>query len=412
MKLLVVTQYFWPETFMINELVSTLRDQGHEVVVATGKPNYPSGRVFDGYQAEGTQREIFDRDIPVVRVPLRPRGTGGLGLFLNYLSFAWSGAVRFPGLLTAFQPDAILMYAPSPILGAIAAIPLKWIKRAHLAVWVQDLWPESLSATGYITNRFSLGLVSVLVRAIYACTDSLLVQSHAFVEPVARLARRDKIIYYPNSTRALPATSDDAVIPAELRRLLDSHFCVVFGGNLGSVQAVPTMVEAARLLRDLPDVRIVLVGDGSMSPWIRQQMQAGELENLVTIDRQPSSVMPAIYHRSGALLVALKDDDVLSYTVPSKVQIYLAAGRPIIAALRGEGARLVLESGAGVACPAEDPAALAACVRDVYHRSVAERTKMGAAGARYFSEHFDMESQATRLTTILTERVRGDRRQH
>ena len=120
MKLLVVTQYFWPETFMINDLVRTLRDQGHDVAVATGKPNYPSGSIFAGYHAEGEQRETFDGNIPVFRVPMRPRGQGALGLARNYLSFAWSGARRFPRLLDGFRPDAILMYAPSPILGAIA----------------------------------------------------------------------------------------------------------------------------------------------------------------------------------------------------------------------------------------------------------------------------------------------------
>src|SRR3990167_2685487 len=202
MRVLVLSQYFWPESFIINDIVRTLDEQGHEVVVATGKPNYPDGKVFEGYRAFGTQRERYLDRIDVVRVPLWPRGGGGArNLILNYLSFVIAGFFCLPWLLRKREFDAILVFAPSPILQAIPAIPLKWIKRAKLALWVQDLWPDSLAATGFVKNPHVLRMVGWLVKAIYRCCDKLLVQSPAFFMPVARYAPKEKIYYFPNSIR-------------------------------------------------------------------------------------------------------------------------------------------------------------------------------------------------------------------
>jgi hypothetical protein len=194
MKIIVLSQYFWPESFLINDIVRVLDEQGHEVVVATGKPNYPDGKIFDGYRARGTQQERYLGKIDVLRVPLWPRGEGGAkNLMLNYLSFVFAGLLFLPWMLRKREFDAILVFAPSPILQAIAAIPLKWMKKAKLALWVQDLWPESLSATGFIRSRHLLKVVGWVVKGIYRHCDTLLVQSRAFVEPVARYTAREKI---------------------------------------------------------------------------------------------------------------------------------------------------------------------------------------------------------------------------
>ena len=154
MRVLIVSQYFWPESFIINQVAATLATQGHQLVVLTGKPNYPEGEIYQGYQQKGILHEKMD-NVEVIRVPLKPRKSGGAkALLLNYLSFIWSGLVRFPFLVRGRQFDTILVFAPSPITSAIPAILLKYLKRVHLAIWVQDLWPESLSATGFIKNKF------------------------------------------------------------------------------------------------------------------------------------------------------------------------------------------------------------------------------------------------------------------
>lgn len=402
MKILVVSQYFWPEGFIINDIVRMLDELGHEVVVATGKPNYPDGKIFDGYCAKGTMRERFLGEIEVLRVPLWPRGEGGAkNLILNYLSFVLAGLMLLPWMLRKREFDAILVFAPSPILQAIPSIPLKWLKKAKLALWVQDLWPESLAATGFVKKPCLLKVVGWLVRVIYRCCDTLLVQSHAFIEPVSRYADRQKIVYYPNSVDVRPPVVAVS-IPEELKELLDTHFCVVFAGNLGTAQSLDTLVQAAENLRDDPQIRLVLIGSGSRLSWLKSQQHALGLDNLILAGRFPAEAMPQIFERSSALLVSLNDDEAFAQTIPSKIQAYLAAGRPIIASINGEGARVVSDAGAGLVSPAKDMPALVANIRHLKELDPAERSEMGFAARRYFDEHFDMRRQVKILAELLS----------
>lgn len=402
MKILILSQYFSPENFIINDVARTLVAQGHEVLVATGKPNYPDGQIFPGYRAGGVQHDVFGEKVEVLRVPLWPRGKGGAkNLSLNYLSFAFSGLVFFPWLLSNRKLDAILVFAPSPITQVIPAIPLKWLKKAHLAVWVQDLWPESLSATGFVKQPYLLKGISQLVKAIYASCDTLLVPSKAFVEPIARYTRRDKIVYYPNSIDVEALSSTVAQLPADLLIELEQNFCVVFAGNLGTAQSLDTLVETAKKLQDYEGIRLVLVGSGSRLAWLQEQKTLHQLDNLLLPGRFPIEAMPLIFARAGALLVSLKDEAIFAQTIPSKIQAYLAAGRPIIASLRGEGAHVVIEAAAGRACEPENPAALAALIYTMKNLPAAELQAMGEAGKAYFYEHFEMSSQVTRLVEIL-----------
>ncbi|MDH4607316.1 glycosyltransferase family 4 protein [Pseudomonas sp. BN102] len=406
MKFLLVSQYFWPESFIINDLVRKLVEQGHEVVVATGKPNYPNGDVFPGYTAKGIQRERFAESVELLRVPLWPRGQGGaLNLALNYLSFVATGLLCLPWLLRGRKFDAILVFAPSPITQVIPAILLKWLKRAHLAVWVQDLWPESLAATGFVRNPKVLKAVGWMVRGIYACCDTLLIQSRAFADPVARYARREKLVYYPNSIAAEPAVDTAETVPDELCRELEQSFSVVFAGNIGTAQAIETLVGAAELLRAEEGLRLVLVGSGSKLDWVRERKQALKLDNLTLAGRFPMSTMPHIFERASALLVSLRDEEIFAYTIPSKVQAYLAAGRPVIASLRGEGARVVEEAGAGRICEPENARALADSILALKAMTPAEREAAGRSGRAYFNEHFDMDRQVKRLVEILGSRA-------
>lgn len=401
MKILIISQYFWPESFIINDIVRVLYEQGHNVVVATGKPNYPDGKIFSGYRAAGLHHDRYLGKIDVIRVPLWPRGQGGAkNLVFNYLSFVVSGVLFLPWILRRREFDAILVFAPSPILQAIPAIPLKWLKRAKLSLWVQDLWPESLSATGFVRNSHLLKLVGRVVKAIYSHCDTLLVQSRAFVEPVSRYALREKIHYYPNSMDVGVAQSD-FVVPPELDALLKQHFCVVFAGNLGTAQALDTLVGAAVLLRNDPEIRIVLVGSGSRLDWLKSQKQSLKLENLVLPGRFPMSAMSAIFEQSSALLVSLNDEEAFAQTIPSKIQAYLAAGRPILASMNGEGARVVYEAGAGLASPAEQVSPLVANILQMKALRADERTAMGKAGRAYFDAHFEMKSQVFRLLELL-----------
>jgi glycosyltransferase involved in cell wall biosynthesis len=392
MRVLIVSQCFWPENFCINDVATGLRDAGCDVTILTGQPNYPGGDVFQGYAASGLGVERWSA-LEINRVPIVCRGRGGaLRIALNYLSFISSATVFGSYLLRRKQFDVIFVYGTSPILQAIPAILLAQTKCAATVLWVQDLWPESLVVTGFVRNAWLLSAVRAVVRWIYSRCDLILVQSEAFVDKVAAMAGTVPVVVHTNPGDAAHH-KPDAIVSS-----LTHPFNIVFAGNLGTVQALDTILAAATLLADLNDVGFVFAGDGARAGRLAAEIERlGLAERCTMLGRLPANMMPGLFSQAAALLVTLARDPAMASTVPSKLQSYFAAGRPIIAALDGEGARLVLAAGAGVACPAEDAEALASAVRSLHALSVAERDLLGAAGRKYYAEHFAPEVLTPRL---------------
>lgn len=405
MRVLVVSQYFWPEDFRINAIVESLSARGIEVEILTGKPNYPEGDITSGYSAWGCQREQR-KGATVHRVPLFPRGKNShLRLLLNYLSFIFFGSICGSWMVRKRQYDVIFVYGLSPILLAIPALLIGWLKGKKVIIWVQDLWPESLSATGYIRSRFIIGAVRQVVRFIYRHADLLLVQSRAFEEPVRALASGTPIAYYPNSVDdsfAAPAKCDPPAVAG-----LGNGFSVMFAGNIGAAQGVDVIVEAASLLKEYADIHFVVLGNGSCRESMLREAQQRGLSNLHLPGRFPVETMPCFMQKASALLVTLADRPIFAATIPNKVQAYLASGRPIIASLNGEGARLVTEAKAGLAAPAEDASALADAILQLYRLPPAERERMGENGRRYYQEHFDHEHLVDELIGHLQAAAKG-----
>jgi glycosyltransferase involved in cell wall biosynthesis len=401
MRILVFSQHFWPESFRINEVAHALRAAGHEVLVLTGQPNYPGGQVLPGYSAASTGVEDYG-GIAVHRVPLWPRGRGGAWrLAGNYLSFIASAVLFGAWRLRRQRVDVVLVYATSPLLQAIAAVTLARLKRAALVTWVQDLWPQSLRATGYVTHPRLLAAVALVVRWIYARQDLLLVQSEGFVDAVRALApARVEVRVHPNPAEAQVANPP----PAPLT--LPPGFNVVFAGNLGTTQALDALLDAAERLRDLPALRLVFVGSGQRSAWLAGEVARRGLPNVLLAGRHAPEHMPSILGQAQALLVSLADDPALQLTVPSKLQSYLAAGRPIVAALRGEGARLLEAAGAGLSCPPGDGAALEATLRRLLALDEGTRAAMGEAGRAFHARHFSPAQLTPRLEAHLSDAIR------
>lgn len=321
-------------------------------------------------------------------------------LALNYLSFVLSGLLFGPWRLRDRQYDVIFVYAPSPILQAIPAIFLGWLKDCPVVLWVQDLWPESLSATGYVRNRLVLGLVERLVRYIYRRVGLVLVQSEAFIEPVRDRAPGTRVEYLPNSVDpsfAIPPTK--AIV--DCLPVIESGFTVLFAGNIGTAQAVEVIIDAATRLREHKNIQFIILGDGSRRDWMLQETKKRGLTNLHLPGRFPVEMMPGIMQAASALLVTLANRETFALTIPSKVQAYLAAGRPIVASLNGEGANLVVESGAGIAVPAEDGEALADAVLSLYYAPSREREAMGVRGRLFYKQHFLHDTLVDRLIDLL-----------
>lgn len=400
-RVLIVSQYFWPEGFRINDIAKTLVEKGARVDILTGKPNYPEGRITEGYRAWGSQVEPWE-GATVFRVPLFPRGVrSAWRLALNYLSFIFSGLISGPWLLRKRQYDVVFVYGLSPILLAIPGIFLARLKRRKLVLWVQDLWPDSLSATGYIRHPRLLRWVERVVRWIYGQSDLILVQSRAFIPAVSALAPGKTIAYYPNSVDATFGEPPDPRVVLPKVAALETGFPVVFAGNVGVAQAVEVIVEAAELLKSHSGISFVVFGQGSRWDWMREQVAMRGLTNLHLPGRFPVETMPGLMQKAGALLVTLADEPIFAATVPNKIQAYMASGRPIVACLHGEGARVVDEAQAGISVPAEDAKALADAVLRLYSMSPAQRGEMGANGRSYFKAHFDHDKLVQELMAHL-----------
>ncbi|WP_428825246.1 glycosyltransferase family 4 protein [Azonexus sp. IMCC34842] len=403
MRVLILSQYFWPETFRITEVAIALRDAGCEVLVLTGQPNYPDGEIFNGYSACSIGAQVH-QGIEVLRVPLVPRGPGSaIRLAINYLSFVFSAAVFGPWVLRGRSIDAILVFAPSPILQVIPAIWLAWLKKASLVTWVQDLWPESLSATGFVKNKILLEAVSTVVRWIYRRNDVLLVQSEAFEASVRKMAGGTPVVYHPNP-------GDFAFSNPRDTESLVSYgpgFNIVFAGNLGTVQSLDTVLQAANILRYERDVSFILIGSGSRSEWLHGEIARLGLDNVKLPGRFPPSAMPTIMEKASVLLVSLIRSPIMNQTVPSKLQAYFAAGKPVIASLDGEGARIVKKADAGLTCPAEDALALAEAVKQLRDTPKDRLDCMGKNACKFYQENFEPRMLAARLMTVLLDLKRG-----
>lgn len=404
MRLLVVSQYFWPENFRVNELVAELVGRGHDVTVLTGRPNYPDGKTFAEYTSAPERFESY-KGARIVRVPLRPRGQGSLQLALNYWSFLFWASLMGAWRLRGRPFDAVFAFQVSPVTSALPAVLLSRLKRAPMLMWVLDLWPETLSAVGAVRSPRVLDAVGRLVGFIYRHCDRVLVQSRAFFSSVERWSgSSSRVRYFPAWVEAV---FDDAAadIAPEVAGFGDT-FNVMFAGNIGEAQDFPAILQAATALKDRDDIRWLIVGDGRAVGDVRKEIERRGLQgNIVLLGRHALERMPSFFKAADTMLVSLKPDPVFDMTIPGKVQSYLATGLPILGMLGGEGARVIAESGAGLVCGAGDGPALARNVSALAAMSEQERAAMGERGRVFARREFDRAALMSRLEAWLGELV-------
>lgn len=401
MHVLIVSQYFWPEAFPINDVAAGLAAAGHKVTVLTGIPNYPEGKFYKGYHWFKPVRETR-AGINIARVPLISRGKSkGLRLALNYLSYVVSGCLLAP-FLCREKYDVMYVYGTSPITQALPALWLKWLRKIPVVLNVQDLWPESLSATGVVTaDSWVVKWVGKLVQFIYSRCDKILVQSRSFVASIKQYkVSNDKLIYLPNfiSGDFYPATVSEH---ASERKLLPTGFIVMFAGNLGVAQDLPAVIAAAEILKTHQDIHFVLLGDGRNKATLEALVADKGLNNVHFLGRYPAKQMPHFFALADALLMSLCDEPIFALTIPSKLQAYMACGRPILAMLNGEGANIVAEADAGLVIPAGDAAGLAKAVLLLQAMDADHREQFGQNALQYSRQHFDRDRLLQQLTVEL-----------
>jgi len=400
MRLLTLSQWYIPEPdIKIHLLGRGLVARGHQVASITGFPNYPQGCIYPGYHQRLWQWENMD-GVRVLRLPLYPdHSRSSLRRVLNYLSFAASASLLGP--LLSGPADVMWVYHPPLTVG----IPAWWIGLLRCVPFVyevQDMWPETLAVTGMMPPAWAVPWISRLAQFIYRHAAAITVISPGFKRNlINKGVPAEKIHVIPNWAdeeiyRPVPR---DETLAAE--HGLAERFNVIYGGNLGAAQALDNVLEAAALLRDLPGVQFVLIGDGVDEVRLREIAQERGLDNVRFIARQPAERMPYFFALADALLVHLKRDPLFEITIPSKTIAYLACGRPILSCVAGDAAEVVQSAGAGLVCPPEDPAALAQAVRDLYAMSADQREAMGHSGRHAFLANYTRAVLVDRYEALL-----------
>ena len=401
MRILLVCQYFWPEAFRVNDLAGALGARGHDVTVLTGMPNYPDGRYYRGYRPWSPLLERH-AGATVMRVPLVPRGSGGaIALVANYLSYAGLASAR--AVLTRRGPwDVSLVYQLSPVIQALPALALRKLRGVPMVTWVQDIWPESITATGMVRSPALVEAARRLSRWVYAGSDLVLAQSQAFLAPLqASGAAPGSLSFLPNWAEDLYSAPVEPRPPSEP---WERGFPVMFAGNLGRVQALETLLEAAARVPPAEEIHWVFVGEGPLRGWMEEEAaRRGIAARVHFLGRRPVEEMPGLFARAGAMVVSLAADPFMSLTIPSKLQSYLAAGRPVLGSIDGEGSRVIRESGAGLVSPAGDADGLARNVVTLRRMDPAARRDLGRSGRAYYDRHFDRKA----CMDILEARLKG-----
>ena len=393
MKVLVVCQYYKPEPFRISDICEALVEMGHSVTVVTGTPNYPEGVIYPGYENGAKADEIIN-GVTVHRCPLIPRKSGALYRFLNYYSFVFSSQKYLRGLNEDF--DVVFVNQLSPVMMAQAA--LTWAKRKgkRCVLYCLDLWPESLLAGGIRKDSLIYKVFRRVSRRIYQSADQILVTSRGFVpyfEETLGLTGK-KLGYLPQYAEDMFGSLPESTEPKNTVDFL-------FAGNVGSLQSVETIVEAARLLQNESQIRIHIVGGGISLENCKKQAEG--LNNITFHGRRDLGEMPSFYAMADVLLITMGKDPVLSATLPGKVQSYMAAGKPVAGAIDGETARLINEEAlCGACCGAEDAPALAEILRQMA-ADPEKRKEYGCNARRYYREHFQKTKFLVELERVLEE---------
>lgn len=385
-RILIITEFFDPEpTIKGLAFATALAARGHQVQVLTGFPNYPNGRLYSGYKLRPVQRERHG-NVEVVRVPLFPsHDRSAARRVATYLSFAASASLIGP--LVTTRPDVVYVYHP-PATVALAAMARTALRRVPFVIDIQDLWPDTLRATGMVNSRAVLKVVDMWCRRVYASAARVVVLSPGFRDAlVSRGVPANKIdVIYNWATEDADAHTD-AVSPRESAGFFD----VVFAGTMGLAQALDVVLDAARIVAESdPGIRFVLIGGGVDKPRLERRAEAMQLENVRFLPPRPMQQMRSVLQSADALLIHLKDDPLFRITIPSKTQAYLQAGRPILIGARGDARDLVERAQAGIGFEPESPGALAEAVLALARQSPAARGEMGNRGRRYYESHLSV----------------------
>jgi len=400
MRILILSYFYAPEPIpKPHELAVGLAQRGHEVSVITSIPSYPDGAFYPGYRLRPWQRETRD-GIPIVRLPLMPdHSASGLRRMLSYTSFMVSASLLGP--FAASQADVMYVWHP-PLTIGVSAWTIGLMRRIPFVYDVRDLWPEAIAATGMMSNPMLLRGLGALERFVYRRAAAIGVISPGYKQNlIGKGVNPEKISVFSDWADGgiyRPVPPDETLAKSTG---MFGRFNVIFGGNMGTAQALGTVIETAQRLAQHPEIQFVFAGEGIDRPRLEAQVSAKGLSNVIFLGRQPVEQMPHLYALSDVLLAHYRKDPLFEICVPGKLAAYLGCRKPILMASEGDSANLINATKGGLTCPAEDPEAMADAVLKLYNMSTVQRSKLGQAGRQAFLEQYSRDVLIQRHEELL-----------
>jgi glycosyltransferase involved in cell wall biosynthesis len=382
--ILVVSQYFYPEPFRINDMCLEWVKRGYKVTVLTGIPNYPEGKFYPGYSWSKRRKETWN-GVEIIRIPLFARGKGSVRLALNYASFVVSGF--FWKLFTKIKADLVFSFEVSPMTQVLVGCWYAKRRKVPHYLYVQDLWPENVEIVTGIHSKAILGPIGKMVNRIYKKTDFIFATSESFVTEIQK-----RVFENPEKVKFWPQYAEEFYVPTEQRipeLTAEGAFKIVFTGNIGQAQGLGILPRAAQILKEKGVLaKFVVVGDGREKEALLREIEDRDVsDRFLMIDRRPAEEIPAYLCSCQAAFVSFMDNPLFANTIPAKLQSYMACGMPIIAAATGETQRIVEDAQCGVCCKIGDAEDLASTVTLFMARTDIEA--LGRNARAYSEAHFD-----------------------
>lgn len=384
--ILVVSQYFYPEQFRINDICQEWVKRGYQVTVVTGIPNYPEGKFYPGYGFFKRRTEKWN-GVRIIRIPLIARGKTPVGMVANYLSFVISSFlwVRF----TKVKADYVFTFEVSPMTQALLGV---WYSKKHKIpnyLYVQDLWPENVEIVTGIHSPFILRPIGKMVDYIYKNCDQIFATSPSFVEEICKRGVKETKVHY------WPQYAEEFYRPLERKPTVEipdeDCFKIIFTGNIGYAQGLEILPRTAEILKhDNAKVKFYIVGDGRYTQELIKEIKQRNVEDMFQmIARQPAERIPELLAACDAAFISFKDEPLFYKTIPAKLQSYMACGMPIIASASGETERIIKEAKNGWCCKIGNAIDLANHIEKVLCINAKAKKVLQENSRNYFLEHFE-----------------------
>lgn len=398
--ILVLSQFFYPEQFRINDICKEWVQRGYKVTVVTGIPNYPKGKFYEGYGLFKNRKENWN-GIDIIRLPLIPRGKSTIGLIANYLSFPVSQF--FWMLFTSIDPDVIFMFETSPMTQCMLGVWLKnklkrHDKKIELLGYIQDLWPENVEIMTGIHSPLVIRPIEKMVRYIYRNCDYIFATSPSFVDAIrSRIeSEKEKVIYWPQYAEDHYQPVDHTIANEEILK-------IIFTGNIGYAQGLDILPRTVACLknRDI-SVKFLIVGDGRYRQQMQEEIEKAQLSSFFEfLGYRPSEDIPQLFRDSDVAFLSFMKTELFAKTIPAKLQTYLACGMPVLASAEGETKRIIDESNCGMCTPLGDEVALAKAIEEMQEKLLAERDIWSKNARQYYETHFDKTSLLNQMDMYL-----------